>query len=40
MNELKKKSPKKEREEYQVFIPYLEEIFKLIDPGWDGESEL
>ena len=35
---LKKRATKKEREEYDAFIPYLKEIFKALDPTYeDGE---
>ncbi len=38
INTLKKKATREEREEYQTFVPHLQETFKSLDPSYkDGE---
>ena len=38
LSHLKKKCSRQEREEYETFIPHLQEIFKALDPNYtDGE---
>lgn len=40
LSEIKRRAPKKERDEYEAFLPHLKQIFKALDPKWseaDGE---